>query len=82
MLVCPTRACGEEDAPLEPLTPGLIMRILAFMGITSRTADALSQVARQLHQRQAFFCSSRMPVSDYRTILDAVYENDPYLTAP
>lgn len=80
MYVCPSRACNEsQDAPLEPLTPALIKRIAAFCFIELRHSNALCTIARHLHQRGALFCRDRMPIEDYRTILDAVHDNDPCL---
>lgn len=78
MFVCPARACFEaDDSPLEPLTPSLIRKIASFCFIELRHTDALNLIARHLHQRNALFSSDKKNIDDYRTILAAVYANDP-----
>ena len=79
MFVCPAGAFNEsQDPEIKPLSPGVIQKIASFLLIDLRRANALHLIAQHLHQRKALFCERRMPITDYRMILNAVFQHDPY----
>ncbi|MFI7813044.1 hypothetical protein [Citrobacter werkmanii] len=81
MLICPVEACN--DAPgegLVPISAHVIKCTAKFLCLSLRRSDALTEVARHLHQRSAAFSTEKKLITDYQTILDAVHQHDPLLS--
>lgn len=77
MLISPGRACNQQTSDLEPFTRQHIVLIAGFMRVDLHCANAITLIARHLHQRQAVFTRDGKPLNDYKTILDAVAIRDP-----
>lgn len=81
MLICPVEACNDASGEgMVPISAHMIKCTAKFLCLSLRHSDALTVVARHLHQRAAVFTKDQMPVTDYQTILDAVHQHDPLLS--